>query len=72
MLDHADDSCVVPRVVVGGSGSSLEIDGVEVGANAAGVVVGLGAGVSCDTPRGRFEFVEGAAGDGKGWPSICV
>ena len=63
---------MVSRVVVGGSGGGFGVDGVEISANAAGVVVGLGAGVRCDTPRGRFELMEGAVGDGEGWPTKGV
>ena len=61
LLDHANDSGVVARQVVGGGGGSTVIDGVEVGGDLAGVGVGESASVGSDAPCGRFELLERAA-----------
>ena len=54
LLNHANDSGVVARQVVGGCGGSAVVDGVEVGGDLAGVGISESAGVGSYAPCGRF------------------
>ena len=54
LLDHADDACVVSGVVVGRCGGSSVVNGAEVSANATGVMIGVGAGVSSNPSDSWF------------------
>ena len=58
--------------MVGGCGGSAVVNGVKVCVDLAGVGVGVGASVGCDTPDGGLKLVKRASENREGGPTMSV